>query len=371
MTTSTSRTKGHHMVSTLLALHGVTESVTQAQSTLRQVHMVNNFAQVIEDHSVSAPVIALMRAVPDFEAAVTNFPDASIYNQVPTHRSDEKYVMAMESLGEATESKITGLISSTKGIAQSVKSVLVNAGELGQALKGQILRDRLALESSDITDDEINLLQTMSLSDDALGQVFTGLEAYYDSVSPFNVDALRANPETIAQELDGLTALLTEIGPIVGLELSANGLTATAKSTDYVPTLGDFEQKGFTKAGLLFSLDRADSLCDSLIALSDRQEELGAALESEALDIPEVLQSDDVTYGANEHVTLMCCYATMVANMVKETAVTATNLLTAIDPITDAIEAGNAELSQVAESTETVVTQEVEQQAEAEAPAAE
>jgi hypothetical protein len=354
MTTSTSRTKGHHLVMVLLTLQSVKDSVAQAQTMLRQVHMVNNFGQVIEEHSVSAPVIATMRAVPEFEAATTNFPDATIYNQIPTHRSDEKYTLAMESFGEIVETKITGLMSATQQIAANVKSVIAQANTLGTAIKSQIMRDRLTLEASDITDEELAMFQIVSLDDDTLGQVFAGLENYYDAITPFNVDNLRANPEQISQELDGLSAMIADLGPVVGLELTAQGLTEVSKSADYLPSEGGFEQKGFTKAGILFALDRADSLCDSLIALADRQEEFGIALENEAKDLPTVLQSDDVTYGANEHVTLMCCYATMLNSMVRETIVMTSNLLTAIDPITDAIEAGEAEITQVVEQDTTI-----------------
>lgn len=354
MTKHTFRTKGHHMTGTILALHDVKNCIAQTQTMLRQVHMVNNFGQVIEEHSVSAPIIATMRAVPEFEAAVTNFPESTIYNQVPVHRSDEKYTMAMESFGEIAESKIGGLITATGKLAESVDNVIALGSKLGASLKSQIQRDRLTLETSDVVDEEIFNLQTTSLSDDALGQVFVGLESYYDTIAPFNVDNLRAHPEHISQELDGLSTMVATLGPILGIELSANGLEDAPKDADFTPSDGSFEQKGFSKAALLFALDRADSLCDNLIALSDRREEFKTAFENEAKDVPETLESDDVTYGANEHVTLMCCYANMVTNMVRETAVVATNLLSAIDPITDLIEAGEAEISQVVDQDPTI-----------------
>lgn len=362
MTTLNSRTKAHRVIQTMGLLYNVTNSVSAAQSMLRQVQMINNFGQVIEEHSVSAPIIATMRAVPEFEAASSNFPDATLYNQVPSHRTSERYTAAMESFGEIAETKINGLMTSTADLAQSVVSLIDATETIGNGLKSQILQYRLALESSDITDDEIFLLQTNSITDDAFGQVLAGLEGFYDTASPFNVDTLRANPEQLAQELEGLSAFSTELGQTLGFTLTDTGLEESAKGSDFMPTQGDFEQKGFSKAGLLFTLDRLDSLCDNVMSLSARRDEFVNAIVNEAKDIPESLNSDDVTYGATEHVTLMCCYATMLSKSIKETVNLTSDLLMAIDPILDSIESGEAAIESIAEVAE------VESAVEEEAP---
>lgn len=346
------RTKGHHVIETIGLVHQVASAVNQNLTLMRQVSMVNNFGQIIEEHSVSAPVIATMRAVPDFDAAVRNFPEVALYNRVPHHRSDEAYSLAMESLGEIAESNIVSLLESANTLALTVDNLVKSAGGMAQSLKGQILRDRLFLETTDVSDDEIALMQTTTLSDDSLGVVLAGLESYYDAVAPFNADSLRANPETISQEVDGIKAMVDMVGESLGLALTQRGLVDAPKSADYLPSTDGFEQKGFNKAGLIFALDRVDGLCDQLIALADRSEEFSNALSQEAKDLPESLETTDVNYGAEDHITLMNCYATMMAKVIHETATVANVVLSAIDPIAEIAEAGEDALVPAEDGTD-------------------
>lgn len=345
MSTKLTRTKGHQLTHAMELVTQVTAKVTDTQTMLRQINMVNNFANVVQQHSVTAPVIETMRSVPDFEQAAKNFPASELYNNVPTHRSDERYGAALESLGEATSTSLNGLVSASQALAQSVADLVTQAAPIAVVLKDQIKRDRDMLEQSDISDDEIAILQTVSIQEESFNALFTALESYFESAAPFNNDHLRANPEQLSQDLEGLGGIVAEVGPVLGLTLTPTGLSESAKDERYIPTQGFYEEKGLNKANLIFQLDRADALCDMLMAMSEKQSELNDAIATEALEIPEVLDSDDVHYGANDHVALMGCYATMMAKAVKETMVLTSNLLTAVDGITDAIEEGEAALA--------------------------
>lgn len=340
MTKMTTRPKMHHLLMTASAVEKTNASIANIQALLRQVNMVNNFNAVISEHSVSAPVIATMHAVPEFEAAAKNFPEASQYNNIPSHPSDARYTMAMESLTETTQESVSALLTASQDTATAFKTLLSTIGQSATALKEQIAIDRTRIDQSDISETEVAMLQTTSLTEENISQMFAGLEGYLDGAAPFNVDHLRANPERLGQDAENLAAVIELLGPTLGLELTATGLANIELADDFIATEDFFEVKGITKAGLLFHLDRADSLCDQLIALADRQEEFSAALESEAADIPTALNSDDVTYGANDHLALMCCYTQLTTKGLKETINFVGQVITAADAVVDSIIAG-------------------------------
>ena len=319
--------------------------VLSLQKVLNDFRMILAFSQVAKDHNLSSPVVAAFRATPGFTQAVKNFPDTALYNIVPEHTSSASNVTGLESLSEATTQSVESMRMNAQQVVASFIDVLTGLDNTVNTLQEQIEEDKDALGSSDVTDEVLATLPTHTLSHQAFTEIFTKLEEHLQSVDVFNVDELKANPEKIKVEIDGLRALVDDIGHVVGIRLDENGLCEADRNEIYEPSPGDFNEKDITKAGLIFYLDKANTVLDSLKAIAAHKNELQAVLEEASVNVPDSIESDDVTYGCIDHLTLLSSYTTFVTKLIRESVMIVSMLLATVDTVLD-VDSGMNEITE-------------------------
>lgn len=334
--TFSSRTRGHRLAHRLEQMHSIPQRVAAVQQTLNQAQMIDAYNAVALEHGFSAPLVAVMRATPGFPAAVKNFPESSLFNIVPEHQSSVRQSMGLESLVEAQGETVDYLTQSANGVVAAVGEMLEGLEETATDFHSQLAEDKASIEMSALSDDAIAVMVVNSMSAEGFDKLFVALEHHLGQIEVFDVDHLRANPEQIQQEIEGLTALVAEHGLTLGLDISEYGLTEGARDDVFTASAGTFAEKGLDKATIVFYLDRAAGLCDQLNGIGQRKMDLIAGLESAVAELPEKLNSDEVTYGANEHMTLFGCYATLVSKVVRESIVLTSRLLTTVDGVVEA-----------------------------------
>ena len=308
-------------------------SVRNLQVSLNDVRMISNFQIVAKDHSLSAPVVAAFRATPGFITAVKNFPDTSLYNVVPEHRSSANSVVGLESLVEANSGYTAMIPANVEKVVANLSEILASAVNTVGNLKAQLQDDKEDLEASDVTEEVLGTLSVTALTDTGFLEGLTKLDDYLKMVDVFNVDELKAHPEKIEEEVEGLSSLVSDIGKIIGLTLTPSGLVEADKDDQFIPTAATFAEKGLTKTGLIFYIDKANGILDSIEAVLDKRGDILASLNEATNEIPEALDSDDVTYGANDHLTLLMCYATLTTKLITESIFMTSMLLSTVDSV--------------------------------------
>lgn len=309
--------------------------VSDLRQHLTQMDMVTAFAGVASTHHLSAPVVAAFRATPGFEQAVQNFPDASLYNVYPEHKTSANNVAGLESFSAAQTSSVSVLQDKSTAVATAFGDLLSASANTIAYLQTQIREDKQALEASDVDDAVMSTLLTFAVSQDAFTKTFATLEASLGQVTAFNTDNLRAYPQTLKDEVEGMESLATEIGQTLGLSMSAYGLTESDRDASFEPTMGTFADKGLTKAGLLFHLDQANAVLTAAASVINRKDELTQALSDEIASTPTVVQSDDVTLGSADQARLFTSYTTLVSKLIRESVVMTSTLLSAVDAALD------------------------------------
>ena len=310
---------------TLQALH----------TSLDQLQLVANFSQVARERNLSAPLVAAFRAVPSFDTALENFPSQDLFNIVPEHTTTPNNVLGLEALDTATVASVDNLSTKASDLSDAFASTLASLNVTVQNLMDQLRDDREDLDNSDVTDEVMKTLPVHTVSNEAFTTLLIEIERCLRSIDVFSADELRANPDQIKNEIEGIQALTTNLGKVLGLGVSEHGLVEADKGDDYQPSPGSFAEKSLTKSGLVFLLSKADSILDALKTIADRKDDFIAAVNSEVTDMPAPLNSDDVRYGKVEHVTLMSNYTTLVTKLVREAVLVVSMLLSTVDAVLD------------------------------------
>lgn len=306
---------------------------------LAQADMVASLSAVATEHSLSAPLVAAFHATPGFEQAVQNFPAANLYDVYPEHNNSANNIAGLESFGAAQSAAVDLIRTSATDVVAAFTNVLSLSGNTIAVLQKQIAADRLALEASDVTDDVLETLQVTSVADTTYNQTFILLQDLLQTVEPFNTDTLRAFPQNIKDEVEGLESLITQAGPTLGLEMSDYGLQETDRGEATQSTTGTFSDLGLTKAGLIFHLDQASAVLEKAAEITARHEEMAAALNEEVSTMPTQLNGDDVTFGASDQCRFLMSHTKLTTALVNESILMASTLLTAVDAALD-IDAG-------------------------------
>lgn len=316
---------------------------------LQSLEMVLAFTKVAQAHQLSAPLVAAFRATPGFDAAVKNFPATALFNIVPEHASSANNQTGLESFNDTASSMTDDVKAKTQALVDAFKMVLDNLGTTVDNLRPQVEDDKAALDDSDVTDEVMATLPVFTLSNVAFTDILNKLDVNLRAVDIFNVDDLRAHPEKLPEQIDAISALVADIGDVLGLELGTYGLGEINKAEAYEPTNGDFGSKEITKSSLTFYLEHSLAILDVLKVIADRKDDVIDAVSAAVADVPEAVESNDVTYGCIEHVTLLSCYATLVTKLVREAIVTITMVLTAVDAVLDIDTGDVTEVEAVAE----------------------
>lgn len=298
--------------------------------------LIENFGNVALEHSLSAPVVAVMQATPGFARAVSNFPDATLYNIIPAAKASVEMTMGMESI-QAAQTTIVGSI--TEGMEQVVANyaaVLQNVEANAADLRAQLEQLKVQIEAAGVDDTLLASLKVNTLSEAGFLQALSTFSDQLAVVQTFNADTLRNDPGQLQAEIEAIKSLTDQIGGIVGLELTASGLVDAAKVADVQATEGSFEEKSLTVASLSNLLENAQLVCDNLMALGQNREVLVAALQTEVEQLPAELSSSEVVYGAQDHNTLISCHATLVAKLAFESTALVSRLIGAAEIALDA-----------------------------------
>jgi hypothetical protein len=309
--------------------------VQALHTSLDQLQLVTSLAQVAKERNLSEPLVAAFTAVPGFSAALESFPSQDVFNVIPEHSTTPNNVLGLEAFDTATTASLGTLATRTTDMVNAFGATLNGLTVTVDSLMGQLHDDREDLDRSDMTNDVMQDLPVMTMSKDAFATVLDNIEQHLRAVETFSSDQLRANPEQIKNEVEGIQNLVTQLGQVLGLAMGDHGLVESDKGGDYQPSPGSFGDKQIDKEGLVFLLSKADSVLDALKAIAERKDDLVAAMSAEAGDMPTALDSDDVTYGCTEHVTLMSCYSTYVTKLVREAVLSVSMLLSTVDSVLD------------------------------------
>lgn len=334
---TTPRMSGYKLTQSLEQLHQIDRRVRNLQTSLMQAQMIDAYGTIAQEHFLSAPVVATMRSTPGFTAAVRNFPDSKLFNIIPEHKTSVRQSMGLESLGEAQGEVVSNICKCAGDVVSAVNEVLTGLDRTAVDFQEQIRDVKEKISDEDITDEMIATIPVDTLSDEGFSKIFELVEKYLSNLEVFDVDHLRANPERIKEEIDGLTDIVGDLGRALGIGIGEQGLVEEDRDEEFQSEESTIERQGLSKATLLFYLDRADGLCDELRGIAARQNEIVGSLNDGATEIPEQLESDDVTYGASEHITLFCCYASLNAKLIRETIILVSRLLTTAGAVIDSI----------------------------------
>lgn len=331
MTTSLGR--GYHIPFTLEQCLSLETVATETFKQLQQISLIEIFGEIAHTHGLSAPVVATMRANSMLMNAVREFPATSLFSIIPEHATSINQTLGVESLTEAAEVTVSELCQKTSKLACRFGGVLDNLGDLSADFVTQLLDARNKLTALEVPEDAISDIPVFTYSAASFVALFDALEHYLKELPPFDSEKLRGYPEGIAKEIDTLVELIADVGPMLGIAISEYGIYNIEKAEQFLPSSDTLADKGLSKALLIDYLTRAVVLCETLEGLANQSEELKNAVCKEAADIPPVLNSTELQYGANEHITFLTCYCVLTCKFIREAVVVMSRLLATVDPI--------------------------------------
>lgn len=323
--------RGFRAAAAMEGFHRIDRSVGKLQLSLRSVNLLEAYRSIALEHSLSAPVVAVMQVSKAFAAGLGSLPAADTYDIIPEHKGSMRQQLGLEALDSAQGESVGGLCDDARDVVAAVAEALEPLGDTARDFLGQLAEAKAALDHVELTDEILADLDVTSLSDEGYLTILEALEGHVCELKGFDPSEVQANPERIRKEVDGLTALVGKVGTVLGLSVDDSGLQEGTRDEAYIPSSGTFAEKGLTKQSLVFLLDRASGLAQDLVDLAERQSEVVDSLNAGVDEIPADLSSDDVTYGANEHLTLFCCYAKLVSKMLRESVVIIARVLTTAD----------------------------------------
>ena len=311
-------------------------SLNKLCATMNQLKLIRGFTEIVRNHSLSAPVAATMRAVPGFIQAAKSFPESALYNLVPEHKSSPRFSMGLESLGEAEGEVSTAVGESVTDVVDTFDNSLTYLSVHAESLKEQVAAAKASISANDTDETIFGLIPVNTLSEEAFDKILGMLEKYLREVAVFNVDDLRANPEKVKEEIDGLVDLTGDLGRVLGLDITENGLVESDKDSAFEPTETNISAKKLTKETIIFFLDRADELLDQLHIIGLDKDTYVDALRSESQDMPAEVSGDETNYGVVDHVALINSYVTLTSKLINETVILVQRLVNTAVAVEDA-----------------------------------
>jgi hypothetical protein len=299
---------------------GRLDQTTAALSTqTRNLETVAALKTVLSEQPLSAPLVTALEALPGFAEIAPNFPSSSLFNVIHEPKVSVNQQLGMESLSIGENAVFGSLTASAATVSTTFGAALESIGAVAVTMKAQFEADMVALESSDVTDDVMMHISAVSLSQADMTDLLAQLTTIVQTVTPFNADDMRSHPQNLAAEVIALAEVVGVSGSVLGLKLSDSGLVATDKDARFVASEATLGERGIGRDDLNAFLTQGAALCDQLIAVSEQKESLVTALATESQSIPATLNSDDVTFGAVDHVALMQSYVGLTSAAVRET----------------------------------------------------
>ena len=304
----------------------VDTSVHGLRGAMQQHKLIQNFTQIAREHSLSSPVVATMRAVPTFLAAASRFPEASLYDVVPASVSSARYAVAMESFEEGADTADSGVSEAAVSAANSFEGTVSSLSGHVQILREQIDMARSVAEEFPDDVEAIAEIPVMTLSDEGFNRILALVEKHLGNIDTFNTDELRANPDLIKEEVDGLNDIVDDLGDVLGIKLGEDGIEPSPRGEYVEPTDGTMGEKGLTKEQVLFYLDKASGIVDLLAGIANSKEEFCASLHGEACNVPNGEDEEGIVYGRETHTTLIGCYVTLTTRLIDESIILVTRI---------------------------------------------
>lgn len=329
------------MLTLLAHQQALDTSVLAVKAALQQAQLIEAFETVAQTHTLSAPVVATMHATPGFAEAVANFPDHALYNIVPEHPSSARQLMGLEALSVAQTERFDQIKQSSEKLAADFSLMLDHLSETVGDLSQALQEAKQNLDTSELSNELLSTIHMSTLSETGFGQALSMLQDNLTRVQAFSAEDLRTDPELITQAVTELAGAVSEVGQVIGVTADKYGISHVNRAEMFSPTMGSLGEKGINQQMLSFFTAKAIEVCDVLQTIADNKDELKEAFAQEAAEVPQVLNSDETNYGANEHETLLCCYATLSSKLINEAVTVSARVLTAVDK---ALEAKVAEL---------------------------
>jgi hypothetical protein len=327
--------KAYGLITNGLMTSSIARRSDDLRQSIRDIHLVQNLTKVAEENQFSAPMMAAIHAIPGIDQVIKNLPAQSQYNVVPMHPTDLPAIAGMESFIDASLSATDTMRTKAQGVVDAYTQILNALPETVAHLRARITEDQAALESSDITDDVLATIPVCSLDDAVFSELLMKTDSYLRTVTAFDVEDLKANPELLAEEVKGLQAMVIDGGTTFGLAMDQFGLRETDTAADYIPTLGTFGEKKLDGAGVGLMLARAGSVVEALNAIAQNKDDMISAMNVAVESMPMTLDSNDVTYGALDHTTLINSHATFVAKLVTDSVQSVALSLSTVNSILD------------------------------------
>jgi len=323
--------RAYGLLTNSLAVSKLNRRADDLRHSLRDAHLVQALSQVARDNNLSAPMVAVFKAIPEFDQLVKDFPGLEQFNVVVEHPTSANSVVGMESFTVAGETSAQTMQQRAHDVVQAFENVLAIIPSAVAQLKAQIVQDEQALESSDLTEDVLATIPVNSLDDANLNNQLAKLEQLIQGVQPFSADDLQANPEKLTEEVTGLESFVAESGAAIGVQLDQFGLRPADHGSAFEPTQGTFGEKNIDGAAVNLLVARASSLLTALEQIAEQKDTLVQALTDAVNATPEQFDSGDVVYGARDHLTLLSSYTTVVGQAVNESVASVAMVLSIVD----------------------------------------
>jgi hypothetical protein len=335
LTASRTSAKAFGLLRDSLTAQRVERRSADLRESIRDVRMVQSLSQVAEENNFSAPMVAAFQAIPGFSQIVQDFPGVDKFSVCLEPPTSINAVAGMESFSAASTTASDAMRTKTSELVSAFGDSLVNLGDTVATLRAQLNADQFALESSDLTEEVLATLPVTSLDDASLNQVLNQTQTYLSTVQAFDASTNEANPEKVVEDVQGMEMVISEVGPMMGLSMDKYGLRNADRDAVFEPTQGTFGDKGITAASVDLMINRAGSILDTLEQIALRKDELVDAANLAVESMPVALNTDDVTYGALDHVTLINSHTTFVSKLVTEGVAAVAMVLSTVDSILD------------------------------------
>lgn len=308
-------------------------SIAHLKDAAVQIEMIDNYKKVIEDHPLSAPVIAVMHATPGFDEAVSDFPEPSLYNVIPEHKSSARFGVAVEALSVAVDGGTTAVTNAINEVVIDFDKALDAASYQVPLFQKHLDDARMYLSKTEMTDDILTDMSFKTMSNEAFVNTFNALDEQLGNITTFDTSAINETPSMLKQEIDGMSVLVGNVGGIFGISTYSYGLKHSDKDEMYQTVETCFSAHDHSMTSLAVLIDKASMVVDKLGALTERRRELVDALYAHNQIMPTVTTGNEETYGMTDHIALVSSYVVMTVKLVDETIGTVSRLITLINGI--------------------------------------
>lgn len=313
--------------------HEVVLGVHSLYDKLEQKILVNALSNVAREYSLSAPLVAVMKAIPNLSTALESFPDTSLFNILPETKQSHRQLMGLESLGATCTAIGDDSQAKMWNVIDKFSKVVYELNDKLPILIQRVDNAKADLNSTEIPEEVMAVLPVTTLSDEAFNEALTMVEEYLGKVGVFDASDLRAHPEKLKEQIDELVDMTGDMGRILGIAMDNDALVASDKGPDFVATQGTFSEKNISKSSIQFYLDKISSMLQDMSLIVEKRNDIVDALQSESKDLPDQDGSDEAVYGCDAHLKLMGCYVMLVSKLIEETMVLVSRVTGLVDTV--------------------------------------